>query len=119
MDGVGGDLDALIRAPEPQALPREKVSWENVRADDLDVNITSDGHVHPAPCTPTEHLWWGDGGGDRAGEAAAVVDQLPDDLGATVDLHQHWRAPKGLTALFNEEHKKGAELTRAGCSTLV
>ncbi|MFB6931305.1 hypothetical protein [Streptomyces chartreusis] len=74
---------------------------------------TSDGHVHPAPCTPTEHLWWGDGWGDRPSEAAAVVDQLLDDLGATVELRQHWNAPKGLTALFNEEHKNGAELTRA------
>ncbi|MEF2529428.1 hypothetical protein [Streptomyces sp. CS62] len=75
--------------------------------------LTSDGHVHPAPCTPTEHLWWGDGWGDRASEAAAVVDQLLSDLGATVDLHKHWDAPKGLTALFDEEHKQGAELTRA------
>ncbi|MFI5945575.1 hypothetical protein ACIBCB_35760 [Streptomyces uncialis] len=75
--------------------------------------LTSDGHVHPAPCTPTEHLWWGHGGGDRPSEAAAVVDQLLDGLGATVDLRKHWDAPKGLTALFNEEHKRGAELTRA------
>ncbi|MGW4438088.1 hypothetical protein ACWELO_20415 [Streptomyces sp. NPDC004596] len=74
---------------------------------------TSDGHLHPAPCTPTEHLWWGDGWGDRASEAAAVVDQLLDDLGATIDLHEHWNAPKGLTALFNETHKPGVELTRA------
>ncbi|MFE0580208.1 hypothetical protein [Streptomyces sp. NPDC058874] len=74
---------------------------------------TSDGHVHPAPCTPTEHLWWGHGGGDRASEAAAVVNQLLDDLGVTVNLRKHWEAPKGLTALFNEKHKKGAELTRA------
>ncbi|MFF5131007.1 hypothetical protein ACFY41_29300 [Streptomyces syringium] len=74
---------------------------------------TSNGHVHPAPCTPTEHLWWGDGWGDRASEAATVVDQLLDDLGATVDLHEHWEAPKGLTALFNEKHKQGVELNRA------
>ncbi|MFI1441819.1 hypothetical protein [Streptomyces fructofermentans] len=75
--------------------------------------LTSDGHVHPAPCTPAEHLWWGDGWGDRASEAASVVDQLLTDLSAIVDLHKHWDAPKGLTDLFNEEHKKGAELTRA------
>ncbi|MCF3143765.1 hypothetical protein [Streptomyces platensis] len=74
---------------------------------------TSDGHVHPAPCTPTEHLWWGNGGGDRPSEAAAVVDVLLDDLAATVNLREHWKAPKGLTTLFNEEHKHGAELTRA------
>ncbi|MER5586552.1 hypothetical protein ABT090_33630 [Streptomyces asoensis] len=55
---------------------------------------TSDGHVHPAPCTPTEHLWWGDGWGDRASEAAAVVDQLLDNLGTTVNLHQHYNAPR-------------------------
>ncbi|MGW5353392.1 hypothetical protein ACWERV_23135 [Streptomyces sp. NPDC004031] len=74
---------------------------------------TSDGQVHPAPCTPFEHLWWGDGWGDRASEAAAVVDQLLDNLGAIVSLRQHWDAPKGLTALFNEEHPQGTELTRA------
>ncbi|MFE5519828.1 hypothetical protein ACFQ9Q_19195 [Streptomyces virginiae] len=74
---------------------------------------TSDGHVHPAPCTPTEHLWWGDGWGDRPSEAAAVVNQLLDDLGTTINLRQHYKAPKGLTALFNEEHKLGTELTRA------
>ncbi|MCY0922829.1 hypothetical protein OS965_32595 [Streptomyces sp. H27-G5] len=74
---------------------------------------TSDGHVHPAPCTPTDHLWWGDGWGDRPSEAAAVTDQLLDNLSATVDLHHHYEAPKGLTALFNEEHREGTELTRA------
>ncbi|MGW7820142.1 hypothetical protein ACWGLF_18890 [Streptomyces puniciscabiei] len=74
---------------------------------------TSDGQVHPAPCTPNEHLWWGDGWGDQASEAAAVVDTLLDDLGATVDLREPWKASKGLTALFNEEHKRGAELPRA------
>ncbi|MEU0059914.1 hypothetical protein [Streptomyces sp. NPDC006334] len=74
---------------------------------------TSDGHVHPAPCTPTEHLWWGGGWGDHPSEAAAMVNQLLDDLGTTVDLHQHYKTPKGLTALFNEDNKPGAELTRA------
>lgn len=75
--------------------------------------LTSDGHVHPAPCTPSEHLWWGNGGGDRPSEAAMVVDALLDDLGATVNLREHWKAPKGLTALFNESHRRGAELTRS------
>ncbi|MFD9823924.1 hypothetical protein [Streptomyces violascens] len=74
---------------------------------------TSDGHVHPAPCTPTEHLWWGDGWGDRPSEAASVIDALLDDLGATVNLRAHWKAPKGLVALFNGEHRQGAELTRS------
>ncbi|WP_457511798.1 hypothetical protein [Streptomyces sp. TE33382] len=74
---------------------------------------TSDGHVHPAPCTPTDHLWWGDGWGDRPSEAAAVINTLLNDLGAPVDLHEHWTAPEGLTALFNEEHEMGVELTRS------
>lgn len=74
---------------------------------------TSDGHVHPAPCTPTEHLWWGNGWGDRPSEAATVIDTLLDDLGAAVDLREHFNAPKGLVALFNEEHKQGTELTRS------
>ncbi|WP_241269265.1 hypothetical protein [Streptomyces chrestomyceticus] len=74
---------------------------------------TSDGHVHPAPCTPTEHLWWDNGWGDRASEAATVIDTLLDDLGAAVDLREHFNAPKGLVALFNEEHKQGTELNRS------
>ncbi|MFB6807643.1 hypothetical protein [Streptomyces sp. NPDC056387] len=74
---------------------------------------TSDGQVHPAPCGPSEHLWWGDGWGDRPSEAAAVIDTLLDDLGATVNMREHWKAPKGLTALLNEDHKHGTELTRA------
>lgn len=50
------------------------------------------------------------------GDAAGVVDALLDDLGATVNLHEHYhKAPKGLTELFNDEHKYGAELP---CSTL-
>lgn len=74
---------------------------------------TSDGNVHPAPCTPSEHLWWGNGWGDRPSEAATVLNALLDDLGTTVNLREHWNAPKGLTALLNEEHPQGSELTRA------
>lgn len=74
---------------------------------------TSDGHLHPAPCTPSEHLWWGDGYGDRPSEAATVINALLDDLGATPNLREHWNAPKGLTALLNEDHKQGTELTRS------
>ncbi|MEU2440203.1 hypothetical protein ABZ595_29095 [Streptomyces rubradiris] len=97
----------------PLSLPAGDAELASVVLHDTVWVITSDGHVHPAPCTPTEHLWWGDGWGDRPSEVAAVVDQLLDDLGATVDLRKHWEAPKGLTALFNEEHKQGAELSRA------
>ncbi|MFE1190121.1 hypothetical protein [[Kitasatospora] papulosa] len=74
---------------------------------------TSDGHLHPAPCTPAEHLWWGNGYGDRPSEAATVINLLLDDLGATPNLREHWNAPKGLTALLNEDHKQGTELTRS------
>ncbi|MFH8749764.1 hypothetical protein ACH4GK_25625 [Streptomyces rimosus] len=74
---------------------------------------TSDGHVRPAPCTPTEHLWWGNGWGDRPSEAATVIDTLLDDLGATVDLREHFNAPKGLVSLLNEEHEQGTKLTRS------
>ncbi|MGW3185441.1 hypothetical protein ACWDD9_39845 [Kitasatospora sp. NPDC001119] len=75
---------------------------------------TTDGQVHPAPCSPGDHLWWGDGWGDRPTEAAHVVNQLLDDPARPVSLRDHWsKAPAGLTALFNEEHKQGTELTRA------
>ncbi|MCX5078879.1 hypothetical protein OHA84_37360 (plasmid) [Streptomyces sp. NBC_00513] len=75
--------------------------------------VTSDGHTHPAPCAPTEHLWWGDGWGDRPSEAASVVNQLLDRLDTTLHLDEHWKAPKGLIDLFNENHDEGAELSRA------
>ncbi|MET8624672.1 hypothetical protein ABZW30_13100 [Kitasatospora sp. NPDC004669] len=75
---------------------------------------TTDGQVHPAPCTPGDHLWWGDGWGDRPTEAAYVVNQLLDNLATPISLRDHWsKAPAGLTALFNEKHKQGTELTRA------
>ncbi|MGW7064943.1 hypothetical protein ACWGHM_41535 [Streptomyces sp. NPDC054904] len=75
--------------------------------------VTSDGHIHPAPCAPTEHLWWGDGWGDRPSEAAAVINQLLDRLDATIHLDEHWKAPKGLVDLFNETHESGTEISRA------
>ncbi|MFG3105111.1 hypothetical protein ACGFZL_31975 [Streptomyces sp. NPDC048182] len=64
-------------------------------------------------CTPSERLWWGDGWGDRPSEAATVINLLLDDLGAVPNLREHWNAPKGLTALLNEDHKQGTELTRS------
>ncbi|MFF8646443.1 hypothetical protein [Streptomyces sp. NPDC015345] len=109
----GDDGKQVWRFYAPLSLPASGTELASVVLHHTLWVLTRDGHVHPAPCTPTEHLWWGDGWGDRASEAAAVVDQLLNDLGATVDLHKHWDAPKGLTALFNEKHKEGAELTRA------
>ncbi|MER8193493.1 hypothetical protein ABTY00_05930 [Streptomyces microflavus] len=97
----------------PLSLPANGAELASVVLHHTVWATTSDGYVHPAPCTPAEHLWWGDGWGDRPTEAAAVVDQLLADLGATVNLRQHWDAPKGLTALFNEEHHEGTELSRA------
>ncbi|AXU16848.1 hypothetical protein [Streptomyces clavuligerus] len=109
----GGDGNQVWRFYAPLSLPAGGAELASVVLHHTLWVLTSNGYVHPAPCTPTKHLWWGDGWGDRASEAASVVDQLLNDLGATVDLHKHWDAPKGLTALFNEEHKQGAELTRA------
>jgi hypothetical protein len=53
----------------------------------------------------------------RTTTLAGWMPWLLDDLGATVDLREHWKAPKGLTSLFNEEHKYGAELTRPASSS--
>ncbi|WP_158706297.1 MULTISPECIES: hypothetical protein [Streptomyces] len=36
-----------------------------------------------------------------------------DDLGATVDLREHFNAPKGLVSLLNEEREQGTKLTRS------
>ncbi|GAA2283198.1 hypothetical protein GCM10010430_80940 [Kitasatospora cystarginea] len=75
---------------------------------------TTDGFVHPAPCTPGEHLWWGYAGGERPLELAHVVNVLLDNLGARITLNNYWdSAPDGLTTLFNKDHKRGTELTRA------
>ncbi|MFC1436052.1 hypothetical protein ACEZDB_36005 [Streptacidiphilus sp. N1-3] len=71
----------------------------------------SDGQVHPAPCTPNDHLWWGSHDASPQ-EAPAVVNTLLDDLAAVVDPHR-WDAPEGLVALFDQDHKHGTELTRA------
>jgi hypothetical protein len=70
----------------------------------------SDGQVHPAPCTPNDHLWWGSD--ETPWEAPTVVNALLDDLSATADP-RHWNAPDGLAALFNQNHKHGTELSRA------
>ncbi|MEU9070973.1 hypothetical protein AB0D60_29245 [Streptomyces sp. NPDC048306] len=47
---------------------------------------TSDGHIRPAP---SEHLWWGNGYGDRPSETATVINVLLDDLGTVPDLREH------------------------------
>jgi len=72
---------------------------------------TSDGLVHPAPCTPNNHLWWGSHDSSPQ-EAPAVVNALLDDLAAVVDP-RHWNAPDGLVALFDQDHKHGTELSRS------
>ncbi|WP_158716895.1 hypothetical protein [Streptomyces rimosus] len=36
-----------------------------------------------------------------------------DDLGALVELREHFNAPKGLVSLLNEEHEQGTKLTRS------
>ncbi|WP_316779721.1 hypothetical protein [Streptomyces sasae] len=110
---TGNDGKTIWRFYAPLSLPAAGEELAAVVLHHTLWIVTSGGHVHPAPCTPNEHLWWGNGWGDRPSEAAAVSDALLGDLGATVDLHGHWKAPKGLTALFNEEHKQGTELSRS------
>ncbi|MFF3631913.1 hypothetical protein [Streptomyces sp. NPDC002164] len=75
--------------------------------------LTSDGHVHPAPCTPTEHLWWGDGWATGPAKPQPSSTSSRTASAPPSTCAKYGQAPKGLTALFNEEHKKGAEVTRA------
>ncbi|MFI9307362.1 hypothetical protein [Streptomyces triculaminicus] len=96
-----------LRFYAPLALPSTGAELASVVLDDTVWVKTSDGQVHPAPCTPNEHLWWGDGWGDKPSEAATVITTLLDDLGATVDLREHWKAPRGLTALLEQQTKGG------------
>jgi hypothetical protein len=75
---------------------------------------TTDGQIHPGPCTPGDRLWWGPGGGDRPTEAAWVLSQLMDDISTRVSFANHWHhAPAGLTKLLNETRGYGTELPRA------
>ncbi|MGW2600016.1 hypothetical protein [Streptomyces klenkii] len=107
-----GDTPGL-RFYAPLALPGTGAELTSVVLDGTVWVKTSDGQVHPAPCTPNEHLWWGDGWGDKPSEAAAVINTLLDDLGAAVDLREHWKAPRGLTTLLEKQAKPGpAEIAR-------
>ncbi|WP_331730220.1 hypothetical protein OHV05_35975 (plasmid) [Kitasatospora sp. NBC_00070] len=109
-----GDNRAKWLFYAPLSLPAGRGELASVVLDGTVWITTADGQVHPAPCTPNEHLWWGDGWGDRPTEAAHVVNLLLDNLSAPITLRNHWQdAPAGLTALFSEEHKPGTELTRA------
>ncbi|MER5781314.1 hypothetical protein ABT104_06230 [Streptomyces mobaraensis] len=101
-----GDAPGL-RFYAPLALPDTGAELTSVVLDGTVWVKTSDGQVHPAPCTPHEHLWWGDGWGDKPSEAATVINTLLDDLGATIDLREHWTAPRGLTALLEKQAKPG------------
>ncbi|WP_372412099.1 hypothetical protein [Streptomyces luteireticuli] len=101
-----GDTPGL-RFYAPLALPAAGAELTSVVLDGTVWVKTSDGQVHPAPCTPNEHLWWGDGWGDKPSEAATVINTLLDDLGAAVDLREHWKAPRGLTTLLEKQAKPG------------
>ncbi len=109
---TGGGRRAVWRFYAPLSLPAGGAVLDSAVLHYTVWITTSDGHVHPAPCIPTSHLWWG-GWGDQPSEAAAVIDALLDNLGATVSLRKHWQAPKGLTALFGQEHKHGTQLSRS------
>ncbi|MFJ7990426.1 hypothetical protein [Streptomyces sp. NPDC096351] len=98
----------------PLRLPGRQAQLKSVILDDTVWVSTTDGRIHPAPCTLHDHLWWGHGGGDRPTEAAWVITQLMDDLNAEVTLANHWsHAPQGLTELLSRSHQPGTELSRS------
>ncbi|MFE4830733.1 hypothetical protein [Streptomyces sp. NPDC056672] len=109
--GDGGK--PIRRFHAPPALPAGSAELASVVLHHTLWVTTGDGHLHPAPRTPTEHLWWADGWDDRPSEAAVVNALVVSNFGSTVDLHEHWKTSEGLTALFNEKHLQGAGLTRA------
>ncbi|MFJ9777217.1 hypothetical protein ACIRVF_39300 [Kitasatospora sp. NPDC101157] len=109
-----GDKSAKWLFYAPLSLPAGRGELASVVLDDTVWITTTDGQIHPAPCTSGEHLWWGDGWGDRPTEAAHVINQLLDDLAAPIGLDGHWsKAPAGLTRLLNKDHGHGTNLTRA------
>ncbi|GAA2793191.1 hypothetical protein GCM10010441_18040 [Kitasatospora paracochleata] len=98
----------------PLSLPAGRGELASVTLHDTLWITTTDGQTHPAPCTTSDHLWWGDGWGDRPTEAAHVINQLLDNPTTPISLDDHGsKAPAGLTALLNEDHKQGTELNRA------
>ncbi|MEW2626350.1 hypothetical protein [Streptomyces sp. NPDC048106] len=98
----------------PLQLEDQGAQLESVILEDTVWVQTADGRIHPGPCTPGDHLWWGPGGGDRPTEAAWVISQLMDDISTRVSLADHWHhAPAGLTKLLNETRRYGTELPRA------
>ncbi|MGW7072157.1 hypothetical protein ACWGII_25870 [Streptomyces sp. NPDC054855] len=98
----------------PLQLPEQGAQLESVILEDTVWIQTTDGRIHPGPCTHGAHLWWGPGGGDRPTEAAWVISQLMDDISTHVTLTDHWRhAPAGLTKLLNQTRAHGTELPRA------
>ncbi|WP_129291812.1 hypothetical protein [Streptomyces sp. N1] len=98
----------------PLQLSDQGAPLESVILEDSVWIQTTDGRIHPGPCTARDHLWWGPGGGDRPTEAAWVISQLMDDISTRVSLANHWHhAPAGLTKLLNETRKYGTELPRA------
>jgi hypothetical protein len=98
---------APLRLPDPDAQLKSVILEDTVWIQ------TTDDRIHPGPCTPGEHLWWGPGGGDRPTEAAWVISQLMDDLSTQVSLDDHWHhAPAGLRKLLNQTHAYGTELPR-------
>ncbi|MFD9622109.1 hypothetical protein ACFWB2_33330 [Streptomyces virginiae] len=97
----------------PLQLPYRRAQLRSVILNDTVWVSTTDRRIHPAPCTPGDHLWWGYGAGDHPTEAAWVIAQLMDDLSAGVTLADHWsQAPKGLTKLLSRSHQPGTELSR-------
>ncbi|QKZ17624.1 hypothetical protein [Streptomyces chartreusis] len=98
----------------PLRLPDQGAPLKSVILEDTVWIQTTDGRIHPGPCTPGEHLWWGPGGGDRPTEAAWVISQLMDDISTQVSLTDHWHhAPTGLRKLLNQTRRYGTELPRA------
>ncbi|WP_250300275.1 hypothetical protein OG204_03080 [Streptomyces sp. NBC_01387] len=98
----------------PLRLPDSGARLRSVILDDIVWITTTDGGIYPGPCTPSDHLWWGDGWGDRPTEAAWVISQLLDSLGTKVSLNDHWNhAPGGLMRLLNHQHPYGMELSRS------
>lgn len=98
----------------PLWLPDSRARLRSVILDRTVWVTTTDNMIYPAPCTRHDHLWWGHGYGDRPTEAAWVISQLLDDLGAEISLADHWRqAPKGLTELLSRPHPPGTEISRS------
>ncbi|MEV6165613.1 hypothetical protein AB0L71_27615 [Streptomyces sp. NPDC052052] len=104
----GGKRDWRFFAPP--SLPAGDAELASVVLHHTVWVTTSDGHVHPVHTSRApvvgQRIRRGPAMPRRSSTRSWTASEPPQP-------REHWKAPKGLTALLNEDHKQGTELTRS------